>query len=36
LLLGSGISVYPDATRAARAMAMLWEHRQFRARVCSK
>jgi acetate---CoA ligase (ADP-forming) len=36
LLLGSGISVYPDAARAARALAMLREHAQFRARVCSK
>ena len=32
LFLGSGISVYLDAARAAKALAMLWEHAQFRAR----
>lgn len=32
LFLGSGISVYPDAARAARALAMLLEHARFRAR----
>jgi acyl-CoA synthetase (NDP forming) len=32
LLLRSGISVYPDAARAARALAMLLEHARFRAR----
>ncbi len=32
LLLRSGISVYPDATRAAKALAMLFEHTRFRAR----
>jgi acyl-CoA synthetase (NDP forming) len=32
LLLRSGISVYPDAARAARALAMLLEYARFRAR----
>jgi acyl-CoA synthetase (NDP forming) len=30
LFLGSGISVYPDAARAAKALAMMWEHARFR------
>jgi acetyltransferase len=33
LLLGNGISVYPDAARAAKALAMLWEYAWFRERV---
>jgi acyl-CoA synthetase (NDP forming) len=33
LLLRSGISVYPDAARAAKALAMLFEHARFRARL---
>jgi acetyltransferase len=32
LLLRSGISVYPDAARAAQALAMLFEHARFLAR----
>jgi acyl-CoA synthetase (NDP forming) len=32
LLLRSGISVYPDAARAAKALAMLFEHARFLAR----
>ena len=32
LLLRSGISVYPDAARAAKALAMLFEYAGFRAR----
>jgi acetyl-CoA synthetase (ADP-forming) len=31
LFLGSGISVYPNAARAAKALAMLLEHARFRA-----
>jgi acyl-CoA synthetase (NDP forming) len=30
LLLGSGISVYPDAARAAKALARMWEYARFR------
>jgi hypothetical protein len=30
LLLSSGISVYPDAARAAKALASLWEYARFR------
>ena len=32
LFLGSGISIYPDAARAAKALAMMWEHARFRQR----
>lgn len=32
LLLSSGISVYSDASRAAKALARLWEYARFRAR----
>jgi acetyl-CoA synthetase (ADP-forming) len=36
LLLRSGISVYPDAARAAKALAMLFEHARFRARLSNR
>ena len=32
LFLSSGISVYPDSVRAAKALARLWEYARFRAR----
>ncbi|MDI9558380.1 MAG: CoA-binding protein [Pseudomonadota bacterium] len=31
LMLGSGISVYPDAARAAKVLKKLWEYAEFRA-----